>query len=156
MIRRAKRTDCEGIEKLLYQVQDIHATARPDIFRKGEKKYSREELETVIADDSRPIYVYLDEEGNLKGYAFCILEEVKGLHNLEDMKTLYLDDLCVDEDSRGENIGTLLYEHVCKEAKALGCYRVTLHVWNLNEGAMKFYEKMGMAPLKVMMEQVLS
>jgi GNAT superfamily N-acetyltransferase len=61
----------------------------------------------------------------------------------------------VDEQMRGKGVGTLLYEHVLSEAKANDCYHVTLNVWCLNESAMRFYEKCGLSPLKITMEQIL-
>ena len=72
-----------------------------------------------------------------------------------DRKTFYIDDLCVDENVRGKHIGTHLYKYVLSEAKKKGCYHVTLNVWCLNESAMRFYEKCGLSPLKITMEQIL-
>ena len=154
-IRRATAKDIEGINALLYQVHRIHAEGRPDIFRLGNKKYNDEELRAIIADDNTPIFVAVNEDEKVLGYAFCIYEEVKDSTSLMDRKTVYIDDLCVDAAERGQHIGTALYEHVLEESKREGCVAVTLNVWCLNEGAMRFYEKCGMKPLKVVMEQSL-
>ena len=154
-IRRAEERDIAGINALLYQVHRIHAEGRPDIFRLGNKKYNDEELRAIIADDSTPIFVAVNEEEKVLGYAFCIYEEVKDSTSLMDRKTVYIDDLCVDAAERGQHIGTALYEHVLEESKREGCVAVTLNVWCLNEGAMRFYEKLGMKPLKVVMEHKL-
>ena len=97
----------------------------------------------------------MNDEENVLGYAFCIYQETKDNASLCDRKTVYIDDLCVDSTQRGQHIGTALYEHVLGEAKKEGCVAVTLNVWCLNEGAMRFYEKLGMKPLKVVMEEIL-
>ena len=154
-IRRANERDIAGINKLLYQVHRIHAEGRPDIFRLGNKKYNDEELCAILACDTTPIFVAVDDEEKVLGYAFCIYEEIKGNPSLMDRKTVYIDDLCVDATERGQHIGTALYDHVKGEAKREGCSAVTLNVWCLNAGAMRFYEKCGMKPLKVVMEDVL-
>ena len=154
-IRRAIEKDIGGINALLYQVHRIHAEGRPDIFRLGNKKYNDEELCTIIADDNTPIFVAVNEEEKMLGYAFCIYEEVKESTSLMDRKTVYIDDLCVDAAERGQHIGTALYEHVQAESQKTGCQAITLNVWCLNEGAMRFYEKLGMKPLKVVMEHKL-
>ena len=154
-IRKAMEKDIGGINALLYQVHRIHAEGRPDIFRLGNKKYNDEELRAIIADDNTPIFVAVNEDEKVLGYAFCIYEEVKDSTSLMDRKTVYIDDLCVDAAERGQHIGTALYEHVLEESKREGCVAVTLNVWCLNEGAMRFYEKCGMKPLKVVMEQSL-
>ncbi|MBE6699498.1 MAG: GNAT family N-acetyltransferase [Ruminococcaceae bacterium] len=154
-IRRANERDIAGINALLYQVHRIHAEGRPDIFRLGNKKYNDEELCAIIANVTTPIFVAVDENETVLGYAFCIYEEVKNNPSLMDRKTVYIDDLCVDATRRGEHIGTALYDYVKEEAKREECSAVTLNVWCLNEGAMRFYEKCGMKPLKVVMEQEL-
>ena len=155
MIRRAIPTDIERINDLLFQVSRVHCDGRPDIFKKDSKKYTDEELISIISDDSTPVFVATDDKGYVLGYAFCIYREVKDSNLLHDMKTLYIDDLCVDEDMRGRHIGKELYEYVLKEAKKSGCYRITLNVWQLNAPAMRFYEKCGLSPLKTEMEQIL-
>lgn len=154
-IRRADERDIAGINKLLYQVHRIHAEGRPDIFRLGNKKYNDEELCAILACDTTPIFVAVDDEEKVLGYAFCIYEETKGNPSLMDRKTVYIDDLCVDATARGQHIGTALYDYVKDEAKKEGCSAVTLNVWCLNTGAMRFYEKCGMKPLKVVMEDTL-
>ena len=154
-IRRADERDIAGINKLLYQVHRIHAEGRPDIFRLGNKKYNDEELCAILACDTTPIFVAVDDEEKVLGYAFCIYEETKNNPSLMDRKTVYIDDLCVDATERGQHIGTALYDYVKYEAKKEGCSAVTLNVWCLNEGAMRFYEKCGMKPLKVVMEDTL-
>ena len=153
-IRRASQSDKDGINRLLRQVLEVHHAGRPDLFKGGVKKYTDDELSEIIADDSRPIFAAFDGE-KLVGYAFCILKHFPDDNILTDIKTLYIDDLCVDENERGKHIGASVYEHVLGYAKSIGCYNVTLNVWTCNEGAMKFYEKMGLKPQKIGMEKIL-
>ena len=121
----------------------------------GNKKYTEDELSVLLASELTPIYVAVDETDDVCGYAFCVYQEIKNNVSLMDMKTLYIDDLCVDETKRGQHIGSMLYEYVLAQAKQMGCYHVTLNVWCLNESAMNFYKKCGLSPLKITMEQIL-
>lgn len=155
-IRRATERDLPRINKLLYQVHRLHAEGRPDIFRLGNKKYTDEELKEILVNDGTPIFVATDERDTAVGYAFCIYRETRDDPSLQDRKTLYIDDLCVDETLRGQHVGQSLYRYVLEEAERNGCAAVTLNVWCLNAGAMRFYEKCGMTPLKIVMEQRLS
>lgn len=154
-IRRAEERDMEGINSLLFQVLMVHHNGRPDLFKANCKKYTDEELKAIIQDDSTPIFVAVNEENQVAGYAFCIFQQHIGNNILTDIKTLYIDDLCVDENIRGQHIGKRLYEHVVQFAKEQGCYNVTLNVWSLNESAMKFYEACGLVPQKIGMEKIL-
>ena len=145
----------EGINNLLNQVLMVHHKGRPDLFKANCKKYTDEELADIISDDLKPIFVAVDENNYVMGYAFCIFQQHINDNILTDIRTLYIDDLCVDENIRGKHIGKSLYTYVVDFARKNGCYNVTLNVWSLNEGAMKFYEKCGLVPQKVGMEVIL-
>ena len=154
-IRRAKEKDIERVMELLGQVLQIHADIRPDIFIPGTTKYTKDELAEMIKDDTKPIYVAVDEKDEVLGYAFCIFQQYQNHNIMTDIKTIYIDDLCVDENCRGQHIGQQLYRYVLDYAKASGCYNVTLNVWACNENARKFYEKCGLVPQKIGMEVIL-
>lgn len=152
-IRRADKRDMDKIKDLLNQVLTVHHNGRPDLFKANCRKYTDSELEELIKDDARPIFV-ADEEGVL-GYAFCVIKETKNNNILTDIKTLYIDDLCVDENIRGKHVGTALYNYVKEYAKEIGCYNVTLNVWSCNESAQQFYERQGLKPQKTTLETIL-
>lgn len=154
-IRRAEERDMEGINNLLCQVLMVHHNGRPDLFKADAKKYTDEELKVILKDDSRPIFVGVDDQEQVMGYAFCVFQQHINNNILTDVKTLYIDDLCVDENIRGQHIGKKLYEHVLNFAKESGCYNVTLNVWACNESAIKFYEKCGLVSQKIGMEKIL-
>ncbi len=156
MIRRAVNSDMDGINRLLCQVLMVHHNGRPDLFKPNAKKYTDEELKEIIADDEKPIFCALAENGEVIGYAFCVFQQYLNNNILTDIKTLYIDDLCVDETKRGQHIGKALYQHVLAFAEQSGCYNVTLNVWSCNESAMRFYEACGLKPQKIGMEIILS
>lgn len=154
MIRRAKEKDIPRLSELLSQVDLVHHKERPDIFRIG-KKYSEEELSKLLKDETRPILVATDEKDEVLGYCFCILQQHMGNSVLTDIKTFYIDDLCVDEKHQRKHIGKELYDAAVSLAKELGCYNLTLNVWSCNPSAIKFYEAQGMQPQKIGMETIL-
>ena len=155
MIRRAIEKDIPKLEDLLRQVDLVHHNGRPDIFKLGQK-YSARELSALLKDEKRPILVSVDGEDRVMGYCFCILQQHTDDAVLTDIKTLYIDDLCVDLKLRGKQIGRELYAAAVDLAKALGCYNLTLNVWSCNPSAMRFYERCGLLPQKVGMELILS
>ena len=154
MIRRAEKKDIPKISDLLLEVCLVHHNGRPDVFKVG-RKYSEKELEDLVSDNERPILVYTDERDEVLGYCFCIFQQYNDNSVLTDIKTLYIDDLCVDENLRGRHIGKELYEAALKLAKESGCYNLTLNVWSCNPSAMKFYEAQGLLPQKTYMEKIL-
>jgi ribosomal protein S18 acetylase RimI-like enzyme len=150
----AKEKDIPKISDLLSQVCLVHHHGRPDIFKIG-RKYSREELQVMLTDAERPILVAVDEEDDVLGYCFCMFQQHNAHSVMTDIKTLYIDDLCVDEALRGRHVGKELYDAAVRLAKDHSCYNLTLNVWSCNPSAIKFYEAMGLIPQKIGMEMIL-
>jgi len=153
MIRKAEAKDIKGLLALLYQVDAVHNGIRPDLFKGNTAKYSEQELEAILGDESKPVFVY--DDGGILGHAFCQVTEVGNHRLLQNIKTLYIDDICVDEQARGRHIGQALYEYVRDYARSIGCYNITLNVWEGNAPALAFYRNMGMAVQKTGMETIL-
>lgn len=154
-VRRAVKKDMERIIELLNQVLMVHHKGRPDLFKGNCRKYTDEELVNIIEDDNKPIFVAVDDKDYVLGYAFCVCIQHLNDNILTDIKTLYIDDLCVDENIRGQHIGRKIYEAVEEFARKEQFYNITLNVWECNEGAKKFYESCGLKPQKIGMENIL-
>ncbi len=152
--RFATEKDLPKMLDLLLQVCLVHHNGRPDLFGVG-TKYNEDELRALLADETRPILVAVDENDDVWGYSFCIVQQHVGHPVMTDIKTLYIDDLCVDETARGKKIGKLLYEASLDLARSLGCYNLTLNVWSCNESALRFYQSLGLVPQKIGMEVIL-
>ena len=153
-IRPAEASDIPRLEELLYQVHALHAEGRPDLFIRGKKKYTHEELQAILREpDTRPIFVAVCND-RVEGYCFCI-HQSQTAASMVPVNTLYIDDLCVDEGCRGRGVATALYAHVTDYARSRGCEFITLNVWQGNGGAMAFYEKSGLTPRSITMEMKL-
>ena len=150
MIRKASKKDIGRIIELLHQVDMVHHVIRPDLFKPNTTKYNEQELEALLEDDSKPVFVF--DDGMVQGHAFCLITEVRDDKLLEDIKTLYIDDICVDEKARGRHVGKALYEYVRDSALSIGCNNITLNVWEGNDPAWSFYKHMGMKVQKTTME----
>ena len=150
-IRPAESRDIPGMIELLYQVGEVHHVIRPDIFCSGALKYDETALEALLKDENKPIFV-ADDDGFVAGYCFCQIRDYQGSTVQTERKELYIDDLCVDENRRGQHIGSILYNHAVAFAKEIGCQFLTLNVWCGNDSAMKFYENAGLTPRHIMME----
>ncbi|MCR4879848.1 MAG: GNAT family N-acetyltransferase [Bacilli bacterium] len=151
IIRRALNKDIPQILELLSSVLELHAKIRPDVFISGTTKFSNEELQVMVKDDHNPIYVGVDGDRVL-GYIFCEIKEPNGAINMKQVRSLYIEDLCVNENGRGQHVGTTLFNFVKEEAKKLKCYDIKLNVWAGNDAAIKFYEKMGLKVRSSIME----
>ena len=154
-VRRAVEADIPAIMDLLVQVNMVHHNGRPDLFKGPTTKYTEDELRAILEDDETPVFVCADGDGRVLGHGFCVLQRQANTRLMVENRTLYIDDICVDEAARGQGVGQALYTHILEYARAIGCYNVTLNVWSCNPGAMAFYEKMGLKPYRVGMEVIL-
>ena len=154
-IRRAQHGDIPVINDLLCQILNVHHAGRPDIFKNNPEKYSQEKLRAFLRNQETPIYVAIQDDGFVVGYAFCQYRNVQNHPFVQDIKYCYLDDLCVTQQHRAKGIGTQLYNHVKSEAMRSGCTAIRLNVWTLNKSAIRFYEKLGLTPLSMILNDEL-
>ena len=153
-VRRATEKDIPAIMDLLVQVNMVHHIGRPDLFRGPTTKYDADELAAILSNDETPVFVGVDDDGRVMGHGFCVMQRSGG-RLLVEHDTLYIDDICVDERARGQRVGRAIYARILEYAREKGCYNVTLNVWTCNPGAMAFYERLGLKPYRIGMEQIL-
>ncbi|MEI6578251.1 MAG: GNAT family N-acetyltransferase [Eubacteriales bacterium] len=154
-IRKAQISDNKDVLRLLKQIAELHHIGRPDIFKGNTKKYTKQEFSKILKDKNKPVFVAVDENDNVLGYVFCMVINYKDHAVFNDYHSLYIDDFCVDESMRGQNIGKKLFDAVKIYAKEIGVYNIDLNVWEFNEGAIKFYEKCGFATQRRRLEIIL-
>lgn len=61
---------------------------------------------------------------------------------------LYLEDLFVKPEVRGQGVGRELLRHLAKLALREGCYRIEWAVLHWNKSAIGFYERLGAVPMQ--------
>ena len=154
-VRRAKDKDIPRLKELLLQVLNIHAEGRPDIFIPNTTKYSDEELRAMIHNEDTPIFVGADDNDTAVGYAMCIVQHRLHSSNMTDIITVFIDDLCVDQNMRHSGCGRQIYEAVKAYARSIGAYHITLNVWTCNPSAAAFYESIGLSKMEYVMEEIL-
>lgn len=152
-IRKAEVGDISRMLDLLVQVNHVHAVGRPDLFVDGKTKYNNETLAEVLEDSNRITFV-CERDRQVVGYCMCVMEDHEGGAE-RPHRSLYIDDLCVDQKVRKTGAGKALYEYVKAYAKENDFYSLTLHVWECNPSARAFYDAMGMVPYMTAMEEVL-
>lgn len=154
IIRPAIELDLPTINRLLVQVHKLHSDARPDLFRPNRPGISSDAFAEMLADRTHLILV-AERSGQILGYLFSSEKQYPGGSLFHDVKTLSINDLCVDEAARHEHIGVRLYEYVLDYGRKHGFYNVILNVWAGNTAALRFYERIGMKVQKIGMETIL-
>ena len=152
-VRFAEEKDVARISELLVQIGGIHHKARPDIFNPATPKFSADDLKEIFQSPAKFVFVAVDENDVVQGHLFCQTRESDGKGVIAKNKTMWIEDLCVDENARSNGIGTMLFDAVEKFAKEQQCGSITLNVWEFNESAKVFYEKNGMSIQRFTLEK---
>ena len=153
-ICRGEEKHIPGMIRLLRQVGRVHSDIRPDIFRDGAQKYDEAALQELLRDENKLIFIG-EDQGQVVAHCFCVLKDYRGSGAQTDRVELYIDDLCVEETCRGQGVATAMYRYLQDYARSIGCSHISLNVWCGNDNAQRFYEKMGMKPRSITMEQPL-
>ena len=154
IIGSAKKEQAEQIARLLGYICEFHAKGRPDIFVPGSAKYDAESVCRLI-DDPGVTVITAAEGGAVLGYLIAKVTFTGTDPHIKRMKTFYIDDLCVSPEHARTGVGTALFNEARRLAKEQGCDRIDLNVWSFNEGAIRFYEKMGLSVYRMHMEELL-
>ena len=128
------------INELAKQVHKLHINWNSELFLDLEEVISMERLNKLLETDS--IYV-AKVNGEIVGYIIIDIKE-KDNGFMRYRKLLSIDTLCIDEDFRGQGIGTKILEFAKNIAKEENCTDMHLTVNPNNENAIKVYEKFGM------------
>ena len=88
------------------------------------------------------VIVYIGDEPGAFAIYFFSYSSFTGLPNL------YLEDIFVRPNFRGMGVGKELLAFLARRADERGCGRMEWSVLNWNESAIRFYEKLGAAPVR--------
>jgi GNAT superfamily N-acetyltransferase len=132
-IRAATREDTTAILRLVVALADFEKLPPPD-----------EAAQARLVEDafgSRPRFeIYLAEVGGqVVGYAFVF----ETYSTFRALPSLYLEDLFVLPEFRGQRVGYTLFTHCAREAVRRGCGRFEWAVLDWNTHAIQFYERLG-------------
>lgn len=150
-IRPAVTADAAPIASLLTDIAELHRRGRPDIFSAPGAKLDEAGVEMLLSCESSPVLV-AEADGAFAGYAICELVDSPEHPPRGACRTLFIEDLCVASDMRGSGVGAALFGASKELAKKLGAVRLELNVWAFNQKAVGFYEAMGMAVQRQIME----
>lgn len=155
-IRTMCPEDYETYRSFLSELHALHVKERPDIFRPKAGVPPREVFESDLQKDDRDYFLAVSNE-DAAGMCTLLWKERKDdpEYPLLPCRSGHIDDLFVAPEFRKQGIGTLLYREAERRAKERGVDNLTLMVWSFNENAMKLYQKLGMKPLLLNMEQRL-
>ncbi|MDX8055150.1 GNAT family N-acetyltransferase [Lentzea sp. BCCO 10_0798] len=137
MIRRVEPRDVDAVVGLVHELalyekapEQCHLTA--------------EQLHTALFNESPALFGHVAEvDGRVVGIALWFLN----FSTWDGVHGIYLEDLYVTPDQRGNGLGKQLLEALAQECVAKGYTRLQWWVLNWNEPSIGFYKSLGAVPM---------
>lgn len=152
IFRKAKLDDFSGVLLLKNEIHQKHVHAEPDFYRNPQNAITEEEYLQEL--QQHEVYV-LEDDAAIMGYVFAYIMEVRDNPLILDQKIFFIDDYCIKSSARQRGYGRAMFEEIEKLARSQDCTSIELSVWDFNEEAKIFYEKMHMRKTRIRMKKTL-
>lgn len=129
-LRKAVKNDLPAVIGLIKELAEYEKALH-------EVKITLKELEKDGFGENPLYWIILAEvEKEIVGMSFYYIR-----YSTWTGRNLYLEDIIVKENYRGNKIGEQLFEETIKEAKRMGVRQMMWQVLDWNEPAIRFYKK---------------
>lgn len=135
------------------ELHRMHVEARPDLFRPLEHPVPLEQFLREL-QDNHELRLLGEIDGNPAGICSLSLREASASPLLQPEKSVYVVDLYVDPPFRRQGVAKALLEEGFQRGKTFGAKRLFLTVWPFNEGAIRFYENLGLSVRTFTLEKI--
>lgn len=152
-IRDAAEEDFAAIQQLTRQVHSLHLTHRPDVFADVDPLGM--EYFTLLLHDENTLFLVAESGGQVIGFCITVMRKPTANPLILPKVIASMDNLCVHADYRKHGAGKLLFTETLARAKRRGAEKLELQVWAFNEGAIRFYESLGMTVRSLVMETMI-
>ena len=138
VIRPATVSDVPAILQMIHELAVYEK--EPDAV-----KNTPEMLSNALFGENPWVYAHMAENaaGDVQGFALWFLN----YSTWEGVHGIYLEDLYVTPDARGEGHGKALLQHLAATAVESGYARVEWSVLDWNEPSINFYRSLGAVPM---------
>jgi ribosomal protein S18 acetylase RimI-like enzyme len=154
-IREARPSDLEGVYAILLLADQMHRHAHPEIFRVAERPAEvKDYLMTSIRSEDAVVFI-AEDGGEIIGAVLVWERQPPEVPVLVPRGLASVDNLVVAEPYRNRGVGQALMERVNIWAERRGLKQIQLTVWDFNQGAVEFYEKLGFEMLHHRMRKEL-
>jgi diamine N-acetyltransferase len=144
-IREALLSDAQALGNLLVEIQTFHVAALPNIFLPiGQDEQTVALLTDQITTPDAQSFI-AEEGGKIVGYIWVRMRRPPPIHLMVPRQFAEIDTLVVAETHRGAGVGRALVTRAQGWAIEQGADEIRLVVYEFNQDAIRFYERLGFA-----------
>lgn len=161
MIREAAINDKKTLAALYKELMVYHNRLAPQKYKIPDDEACEKRFDFVLNKDNyrglrnEPFLLCYEENGIVNAYAYLEIYETYFFDGTKYGGFAVIEEIIVSEKFRRSGIGTELIREVCALAKEHHCETLGVKVRANNDGARKFYEKIGLLPESIEMEMRL-
>lgn len=143
VIRNGTPDDYEGICEVFAEADAYHREALPDIFcEQKEPARSMGAVRFMSAEKGHVLFV-AEADNRIIGLVHASIRTDEGLYPIQLQRYVYVGSIAVLEEYHRSGAGRALMERVHEWGRENNLDCVRLNVWNFNNKALAFYERLG-------------
>lgn len=139
-------TDASRIASMHKLFHDAHVELHPTIFKPFELHAMEQHFQALVQQPTHSFFLLYHDEHTPIGYAWVEWMERAETPFMFAQKTMFIHQISIEDDYRGNGNGNMLLEYITEEAKKRNFLRIELSYWLTNFGAKYFYRKHDFIP----------
>ena len=155
-VRKATAEDYNSLCELFDEIDTLHRDNLPHLFQKPSGSVREQEYYSgLIADENVGLFV-AEADGKLVGFVHAIVRDTPAFPVFVPRRYAIVDGIVVKSEFQNRGIGIILMDKMQEWAIAKGAASIELNVYEFNETAISFYEKLGYQTLSRKMSKELN
>ncbi len=146
-IRDAKKSDFIAISELYEQVDKLHRTEHPNIFREPSILGRPSDYLQALIDSENTKFIVAELEDQVVGFSESYVMQESDYSIIQPREWLLIDSIAVDKRIHRNGVGQSMLNYLIDWSKEKGLSEIELKVYSFNEQAINFYDKNGFKEL---------
>jgi len=142
-IREARIDDYQALCNLHKEGDTYHHELAPNIFSKpSDPVRTKEYLEEILNDELSALFI-VEHDDEIIGFIYVKIKNPTDLPIFVQKPYGYVSDIIITRGQQGKGVGKILMAKADEWVKGKGFSEIRITVWECNEDALRFYEKLG-------------
>jgi GNAT superfamily N-acetyltransferase len=154
MIRRARPGDELALAGLNGFVQELHAAARPDIYRRPRAEEVAAWFAALLRKPSTAVWIAEADDKPI-GYIVGMIHEQSENTFCFARRWCEIDQIGVHPQWQKQGVGKALFDVVLESAARHGISEIELNTWWFNESAQAAFQQWGFSPKTIRMSRTI-
>jgi ribosomal protein S18 acetylase RimI-like enzyme len=154
-VRKATADDYNTLCELFDEIDALHRDNLPRIFQKPSGPVREQDYYLELIADEKVGLLVAEVGEKLVGFVHAIVKDTPAIPVFVPRRYAIVDGIVVKSGFQNKGIGSILMDKVQDWAIAKGATSIELNVYEFNETAIFFYERLGYRPLSRKMSKEL-